>query len=222
MEIKNSSESDVESIGLKLNENLSKLLERNNVSLSQLHRNTGVATPTIKRLQSDPSTNPTISTLIPIAKFFNITVAQLIGTEPLFIDTNGFIENKANWLKVPIISWEEISHFNSNSLHDSNHSFVSVDIEVGNKPYAIKVIEDDWLALSKDSILIINSMIKPEHKDFAIVEKIDHGLPTLKQIIIDQDKTYLKSMNPQFAPSLFDETCVFHGVLMQIRKDTKT
>jgi transcriptional regulator with XRE-family HTH domain len=210
VDTKHPSELNLESIGLRLNENLSRLMEQNHISLSVLHRNTGIAIPTIKRLQSDPSTNPTVTTLIPIANFFGVTISQLIDNAPLLSQKND--ENKINWLKVPMIGWD---------LKNEPTAFIYTDINAGNHPYALTVEEDDWLTISKDSILIINPDIQPGHRDFAIVHKIGHGSPTLKQVIIDQDKTYLKPMNPQFSPMLFDHQCVFYGVLMQIRKDMK-
>ena len=72
-------EIDINSIGISLNRNLSILMKENGVSLSLLYRNTGIAIPTIKRLQNDPTTNPTIGTLLPIANFFGISITQLIG-----------------------------------------------------------------------------------------------------------------------------------------------
>src|SRR5579863_7222932 len=111
-------------------------MEDNRISLSVLHRNTGIAIPTIKRLQSDPTTNPTITTLLPIAHFFNISISQLIGTEPLPSGIKGYKENKTFWLKVPLISWEKAIDWRKNSLQEKIDSFILVDIDVGQTPFA--------------------------------------------------------------------------------------
>lgn len=211
---------DPETIGINLNRNLSRLMENNCISLSVLHRNTGIAIPTIKRLQSDPTTNPTITTLIPIANFFGVTIVQLIGNDFSNLRISGYIENRTNWLKVPLIGWKQTINWNKSEKIELTNDIVLADIDAGKFPYALKVEKDDWPEISKGSILIINSEILPEHKDYAIVYKSGQT-PTLKQVLIEEEKIFLKSLNPYFPPSFFDESYKFLGVLMQIRKDTK-
>ena len=148
--------------------------------------------------------------------------AQLfIGNEPLPSVVTGYVENKTHWLKVPLISWEQTIHWRKLTHQERSNSFVLVDTDVGQYPYALKVEEEDWSTISKGSILIINTEISAENKDYAIVYKIPQNNPTLKQVMIDDDKIYLKSMNNYFPPTLFDEQHQFLGVLIQIRKDTK-
>ncbi|OGT43661.1 MAG: hypothetical protein A3F42_02220 [Gammaproteobacteria bacterium RIFCSPHIGHO2_12_FULL_37_34] len=212
---------EINSIGSNLNRNLSKLMEDNHISLSVLHRNTGIAIPTIKRLQSDPTANPTITTLLPVANFFGITINQLIGSEPLPPGIIGYIEDKTHWLKVPLIEWNQTINWHEKEKQSQPNSVVLVDIDVGQNPFALKMEEDDSLSISKGSILIINTEIEPAHKDFAIVYKAEQHSSTLKQILIDEGKIYLKSMNAYFPPTLFDNSHRFLGVLIQIRKDIK-
>ena len=214
-------EADIDSIGKNLNNNLSKLMEFNGISLSTIYRNTGIAIPTIKRLQSDPTTNPTITTLLPIAKFFGITITQLIGGEPLPSKAMGYIENKTYWIKVPFIKWNEIIDWMNPEKKTQINSYVLVDIDVGKNAFALRVEEDDWLTISKGSVLIINAELTPEHKDYVIVYKTGQSVPTLKQVLIDEEKIYLKPMNHYFQPTFFDKNYLFLGVLIQIRKDTK-
>lgn len=205
---------------MNLNINLSKLMADNYISLSVLHRNTGVAIPTIKRLQSDPTANPTMTTLLPIANFFNITINQLLGKEPLPKLSSGYIENKDNWVKVPLITWQETIKW-ADLKREKFEDTVLVDIDIGQSPYALRVEEDDWFFIVKGSILIFNSEIKPEHKDYAIVHKNGYSQPALKQVIYDEENIYLKSMNQYLPLGLFEEEHKFLGVLIQIRKNTK-
>lgn len=48
-----------------------------------LSKHTGVPYTTIARLRNSPNSNPTSSTLRPIAQFFDITIDQLLGDHPL-------------------------------------------------------------------------------------------------------------------------------------------
>ena len=211
----------IESIGVNLNRNLSWLMENNRVSLSVLYRNTGIAIPTIKRLQSDPTTNPTIATLQPIANFFGITITQLIGNKtPTHV---GYLENKAYWLEVPLIEWNQVTDWliPEKQIQIKASSSIFVDIDVGTKPFALVVGEDDWRTIFKGSLLIVNSEITPAHKDYAIVYKAGQSAPTLQQVVIHDGEIYLKPMNPSFQTIQFSEDHRFLGVLIQIRKNTK-
>ncbi|MGQ3888335.1 S24 family peptidase [Legionella sp. CNM-1927-20] len=215
-----SKETDINKIGINLNRNLSKLMDDNHISLSVLHRNTGIAIPTIKRLQTDPTTNPTITTLLPIANFFGITISHLISNQ-LPTGIIGYVENKDYWIKVPLIEWNQIIDWLKPENQIKVNSYVLVDIDVGRNDFALKVEDNDWPTISKGSILIINTELTPAHKDYAIVYRKEQLKPILKQVLVDEERIYLQSNNPHFQPTLFDESYHFIGVLMQIRKDTK-
>ena len=62
---------------------LSQLMSSTNTSISQLCRNTGLAHTTIKRMCTEPSCNPTLTSIEKVADFFGITLNQLIGITPL-------------------------------------------------------------------------------------------------------------------------------------------
>ncbi|MBX9703896.1 MAG: helix-turn-helix domain-containing protein [Silvanigrellaceae bacterium] len=217
----NSLSIDVNEIGTNLNRNLSELMERNAISLSTLHRNTAIAIPTIKRFQSDPATNPTIATLLPIANFFGLTVTDLISNLPLPNNGLGFVDNKTHWLKLAVIQWNEVVDWLKPHNAIETAHFILVNSEVGENAFALKVEEEDWLAIPKGSILIINKDLAPDNKDYALVLKKGQSAPALKQILIEEDNIYLKSPSPHFPTIAMTDDYCFLGVLMQIRKDMR-
>ncbi len=63
---------------------LNHLMAESKIDGVQLSRRTGIPVTTINRLRkNDADNNPTLSTLVPLAHFFAITVSQLIGDEPI-------------------------------------------------------------------------------------------------------------------------------------------
>ena len=56
-------------------------LER--LSSSALARKTGVHATNIKRIRNNEQANPTVTTLLPLARYFSISLSQLIGDEVL-------------------------------------------------------------------------------------------------------------------------------------------
>lgn len=61
-----------------ISENIKKYRAKNKISKEKLSRKTGISTATISRLESGEVDNPTIKTLILIAKALKTSVAQLI------------------------------------------------------------------------------------------------------------------------------------------------
>lgn len=62
---------------------LSQLMAKRDIKSAELARKTGIGQPVIHRLMTGVTDNPQIQTLIPIAKFFGISVDQLMGVSPL-------------------------------------------------------------------------------------------------------------------------------------------
>ncbi len=62
---------------------LRKLLCDHNLNAIELSRALNIPNQTIYQLLNKDDACPKISTLLPIAKFFKITIGQLIGDEPL-------------------------------------------------------------------------------------------------------------------------------------------
>lgn len=76
---------------------LKKLMEVNNIVCSNknLAQMIGIPYSTLQDILNLVNTNPKISTLIPIAKFFNVSIEQLIGLEPL--SSEEATEKSHNW-----------------------------------------------------------------------------------------------------------------------------
>lgn len=70
-----------------IGEILTELLESEGLSEAEFARRTGLAQPMINRLARRLNNNPKVSTLAPIAKYFNVTFSQLLGEDPLPIKT---------------------------------------------------------------------------------------------------------------------------------------
>jgi len=63
-----------------ISEVLGNLLRKHNMKSKDLSEQTKVPTMTIIRLLKNRNANPTLATLLPIAKYFKITINELCGT----------------------------------------------------------------------------------------------------------------------------------------------
>ena len=202
-----------------LHEVLTLLIQRNHVTLTALHKNTGIPLATLKRIQSDPQANPTIATLIPLANFFNININQLLGLELLPAMQKGYRLNIQHWTKVPLINWQQAITWPDHQPKEDH--FVLTDVDINEHGFALRVEEADWVDFMPGAILIIDPQIKPEHKDYVIVYKVGMASPTMKQLVFDEDRQYVKSLNLTVQPNLVEKQHIFLGVLVQIKMDIK-
>jgi transcriptional regulator with XRE-family HTH domain len=81
---------------------LKRLLFKKDMKPVDLARELNMPQPTIHRLVTGKSTRPYKSSLEPIAKYFDVTVDQLIGEDPRLIDWETPEENNQALQKVVI------------------------------------------------------------------------------------------------------------------------
>lgn len=195
-------------------------MQNSKITINQLHENTGVALTTIKRMKTDNACNPTIASLLPIAYFFNITINQLIGIEPLEKEeTLGvYFENRVKWKTLPLINWEDVIDWPNNKPTNLTET-VATDIDLSENSYALKVIESNWDSFLKNTILVVDYIIKPTHHNYGIFHKKGEEKASLKYVLIEDGDTYLEPVNNMYKTYPLSDQYICKGTLMQIRRD---
>lgn len=213
---------------LRLSEVLNHLMDEIDIDGVQLSKNTGVPVTTINRLRKgDPSNNPTLTTLVPLADFFSISVSQLIGDEllPTKRVLGEHTPNPNNWKPIPHISWAQAGKLLQTNF-DFNASipkWSATDLEVSDKAFAITMEGDSMYPRFPEGTLFI---IEPEQKitnrDFILLLPNDSVTPLFKQILIDGSDYYIKSLSKDFKEIKKISLNVDHkiiGVMVQARME---
>ncbi len=172
---------------------LMKYYDLDERSLSKL---TGIAHTNISRLKLNPEANPTITTLIPIAKAFNITVGQLIGEEYLNIKhlpkklTQVFRLNinKVTQKSLPILMMDDLKNkfsFENMNLHE-HKTWLTLSIpqsqSLSDKAFALKNTSLICSDFPKDTILIIDPDVKPVDEDSILININKNNLIVMRKI----------------------------------------
>lgn len=174
-----------------LSDNLNTLMAKARINSNELARLTGLPATTIKRIRNNEQSNPTVSTLLPIAEYFSTTISELLACEEGFI---GNISPKFYGLKsIPLLSWRECVHFFSLDYSKINQR-VPTEKDVSDKSFSLKVEESDLATFPENALILVDPEMTPESSDFVIVAKSEHGIACIKKYIIETDQIYLKSL----------------------------
>jgi len=205
----------------KLCDNLNLLMEEAHISADELGRRTGLPSSTIKKIRNRYNPNPTLTTLQPLAKFFSITLGQLVGNEPLSnIQIKGaYKENTEIVRHIPILSWVEAITWPN--TYDQYHNTVSSEYEYDRYAFSLIVEEDHWQNLIKGTALLVDPSIKASHRDFVIMYKQGQNIASLKQLLFDEDQMYLKPIIEGYNISIFTPEHRILGVVVEYKKNLK-
>jgi SOS-response transcriptional repressor LexA len=205
----------------KLSDNLNLLMAEVHISADELARRTGLPASTIKKIRNRYNPNPTLTTLLPLARYFLVTLGQLVGNEPLPAERikGIYLENVDVMRHVPILSWLE--SLDSSHVKTQSHATITTEHDYSQQVYALIVEEDDWENLVKGTALIIDPTLTAEHRDFALVYKEGQSVPTLKQILYDEGQIYLKSVVQGYNIVLLTPEHKILGVVVEYKKQLR-
>jgi len=93
-----------------LQEVLSFLMDEGDIDDATLSRETGIPASSISRMRLNTEANPTAATLRPIAKYFSISISQLLGDEDISKDRLPGHQNPSQFTsaRMPLINWDNV------------------------------------------------------------------------------------------------------------------
>ncbi len=194
-------------------ENLNQLMNEASINASELARRIGLPASTIKKIRNRDNPNPTLSTLLPIAHFFSISLSQLIGDIPM-------IKTTSTNNTIPLITWNEVVNWPDS--FNTLHTRIKTENKLSAHGFALTVEEENWENLCKGTIMFFEPAQVAEHRDYVIVHKKGQKIPSLKQILHDEDQIYLKPLIQGYKISMFTPEHKILGVMIEYRKFLKS
>ncbi len=152
---------------------LKSLLTQENISENELARRTGIAQQVINRMLSGENTNPKIGTLTPLAKYFDISISELLG--------------ESDESCVPFIDWRLLDQLNDSHPHTkkaTHHMFETCLLDQSMEP-----------KFYLGTRLIFDRNLVPVSGDFVLIN-VDNSPVIFRQLLIKQDLSMTKCLNP--------------------------
>ena len=211
-----------------LSVNMKTLMTLAQINASELARRTGIAQPIIHRLSTGQNVNPKLATIKPIARYFMVSVSQLIGEEALPNDQSFLHINNDHrgWNRVPLISWlDAVNWPRTLPAYQNSHdaTYISTDANVSKTAYSLVIRGCAMEPLFPEgTTIIVEPKRKPRDRDFVVVHMTGEGEARLKQVLVDGNDHYLKSLNPDLEDikvSRLSSDDQFLGVMAQAKVD---
>lgn len=206
-----------------MGEILSNLMVECDIDDAKLSRETGIPASTISRIKLNPDANPTASTLRPIAKFFGISISQLLGDEPLPQDRLPGTHNPTGFtsFRVPVIEWDWVNGWVENrgaAPREKLTNWISTEKEVGSRSFALAIPTESFgIAFRKGSLIIVDPDRKPYDGDLILLNIQRDETILLRQFLKDGNDIYIRSVNPEMKGTTILKEHIFFGVVIETR-----
>ena len=203
---------------------LSLLMDECDVDDSTLSRETDIPVSTISRMRLRSDANPTASTLRPIAKFFSISISQLLGDELLPRDRLPGTHNPTLFTsaRMPIMDWDCVDDWIDNEGHNIKSKlkeWISTEKDVSFRSFALHILTDSFgLAFRKGSLIIVDPERIPHDGDLVLIKIRSEKVIVLRQFLVDGRDLYVRSVNPEMkGTKILDDDYKIIGVVIETR-----
>ncbi|WP_419419479.1 helix-turn-helix domain-containing protein [Legionella sp. D16C41] len=207
-----------ESSQLLLAKTLNELIRRDKkCSPAALARNLGIPTNKITRILNGDVTDPKASTLVQIAHYFNISIEQLLGLEPIV--RLGEYEQQEVTRPLPVFDFSKIAQSKS-----PQEWYRWVENDVDGEYYALSIDTDLYEpTFPKNSLLIINQDIMPDDRSYIVVKKKDSSHYSIKKYVVEGNERYLYPINPKLPVEIYDDNLyTVVGVILEIHQKLRS
>lgn len=171
---------------------LSELIKRKGLSMPEIARRTKIPQPTIYRIAQGEHQRPHNKTLKALSDFFNVSIDQLLGIEPL-----GPLVKQVHASQLPIlnckqvIDWPQVKH--------NDFEYILFDKKISTEAFALRMPDKSMEPLiTKDAILIVDPTKEPEYRSLVIVKLYNLERVIIRQLIKDANNFYIKPINQDF------------------------
>ncbi len=209
-----------------LSQILKRLMFEKQIRATELARKIGMHQPTVHRIAEGTIKQPHESSLVPIAKFFNVSIEQLRGETPInWLDVHGVLKEGPETISaVPVLNWEEAEE-NPQNLHKTNtrRKSIIIDKHIGINAFALIMKDSSMYPLfPKGTLLIVDPDKEAKDRSFIIIKIKNQQQIIFRQLFIDAHQRYIKPLSPdlnQFKMLAVNNNDRICGILVQARMD---
>lgn len=201
----------------RLAEVLSHLMKDARLTDAELGTQVKIPSSTITKLRLGHSLNPTIESLIPIARYFGIDTEQLLG----FRKIDELVNNASLGVithAIPVLEIDEIRPYLAGNLHGRarERQYIHTSTQFTGKGFAL-IVKGSMMssAFPEGAILIFDEKASAKDRHYVVVLLDGKDHPTIRQIFFDGDEAFFKPFNPELGGILQTNNYIILGVMKQ-------
>lgn len=202
--------------------NIKNLMAEDFISESELARQTDLPQTTINRLLLGITIDPRANTLIPIARYFGVTVDYILGQDTADhkrIPGTRNQNNPSSWHHIPIIEWQDILSwpFKKKNYTPSSHgSWITTENDVSDTSFALKSLSFMEPRFRRGSIIIVDPKFDVKDGNHVIVS-IGNAEPTVRKVIKDGSEIHLIKLYQRDNPVKIKKSDTIIGTIVETR-----
>lgn len=205
----------------KFGEIVLELMKTRGLKSAEVGSFVGMPTASIKRFIDGKTDNPSANTLLAFARLFNVSVDFLLDNpdvSPPPVTLPSGISKSTQ--EIPILDWSQVKTwlYSKNELNLRQLNWIPAkDISINS--FAITVNKHVLRHIfPMGSTIIIDPETKFKENDF-VLASIDTNMPSIKQIVEENGKTYLQSVGVILPSTLLEPPHAVFGKITECRYD---
>lgn len=194
--------------------NLVYLMSQKGIDIAALGEATQLGTATIGSLRRGVG-NPTLSTLLSLSKFFNVSLSELTEID---LAHQQFKPNHCA-REIPLVKINDLNKFLDQTLTHSETYTTEIEAGQGGSYFAVLVNNDSlYPQFSMGTVFIIAENEDPYDGDTVLV-KIGHHAPCFRKILIDGDNFLFSpiAIENDVTPSIYQNYKLIGVVLKAVK-----
>lgn len=210
-------------ISENIRNSLQILTEMYGISEAELCEKTQISQSTLWRLQKG-SVDPRASTLNTIASFFNVTVDQLLGNQPITKDNIGRASGQSkSSTYIPVFSIQNTNELRSKlglTTPSNWDNWIDVEPSINGKCFGVKVVgESMWPDFTEGTLIIVDPSKEPKHRNYVLCQLHQDNEIIFRQLIIDGSEKLLKPINYNYKSKPLTNDDKILGVIIQAKNN---
>lgn len=207
--------------GLKIAENLRRLLFEQDLTPTELARHIDIPQQTIQRIVKNKIKRPHVKTLSAIADYFKIDIKELTGESPAPFFSDSLTQTKQEGLLLPVYEWPQLNEvYHSKEVEPSQRIFAMPTYS--QLTYGV-VMKDTSMSpyFMKDTILIIEPNQPINDRSFVLVHLHQSDTIVFRQILNNGDDHFLKALSADlntFPVRKLEDKDTVMGILVETRQ----
>lgn len=208
---------------------LKHLMFKKDLKSAELARLTGLPQPTVHRIVEGDSTRPHPSSLEALAKYFDLSIDQLKGTEPI-PDLNPkepTSDIPAGWHKIPIYDWNDVVNYakSHKATVQAGRAQTLTNSEVNDAGFLIELSDESMFPqFPSGTEIIINTEYNPIDREMVVVYLKRHDKAFFRMMIFNGSERFVRPLNPDLMPvgmEKLDAEDLVVGVFVEERKKAR-